>query len=185
MRQHARGGAPARRRQSRRRRLGDCIAVPAGIFRPDVPDHPEPAGDIVEHLGDVFAEPSHVAAAGGTGAGAIVLRLVHDLLTGQVVRQLLALWPYPLAQRQRLVFGGSFADLFSLAGFQLLEPQLELLELPGQPLRGAAELHPPQLGDLELQLLDFQRAQLDGELCRLQFRARRRQFALAGQGKSP
>ena len=33
----------------------------------------------------------------------------------------------PLAQRQRSVFGGSLADLFGLAGFQLLEPQLELL----------------------------------------------------------
>jgi len=57
--------------------------------------------------------------------------------------------------------------------------------LPGQPLRGAAELHPPQLGDLELQLLDFEGAQLDGELCRLQFRGRCCQFTLAGQSKGP
>jgi hypothetical protein len=33
----------------------------------------------------------------------------------------------PPPQRQRSVFGGSLADLFGLAGFQLLEPQLELL----------------------------------------------------------
>jgi hypothetical protein len=84
------------------------------------------------------------------------------------IGKLVALRSCPLAQRQRSVFGGSLADLFGLAGFQLLEPQLELLNLPGQPLRGAAELHPPQLGDLELQLLDFEGPQLNGELCRLQ-----------------
>jgi hypothetical protein len=144
-----------------------------------MPDHPEPPRDVVEHLGDVFAEPGHGAAAGWASAGAVVLRFVHDLLTGQVVRQLLALGLASLADRQWPVFGGGFA------GFQLFEPQLELFDLPGHALRGAAKLHPPQFGDLELQLLDLQGAQLDGELCRLQFRSCVRQFALAGQGKSP
>jgi len=102
---------------------------------------------------------------------------VRDLLT----RQLVALWPCPLAYRQRPVFGVALADVFVLAGFQLIKPQLEL---PGQPLRRAAELHPPQLGDLDLQLLNLEGAQLDGEPCRLQFRGRR-QLTLAGQGKSP
>jgi hypothetical protein len=91
----------------------------------------------------------------------------------------------PLTDRQRPVFGGSLGDLFGFTGFQLLEPQFELLDLPGQPLRGAAELHPPQLGDLEFELLDFQSTQLYGELCRLQLGGRRCQFALAGHGKSP
>jgi hypothetical protein len=80
MGQHAGGGTPARGRQSRGWRLSDCVATPAGIFRPD---YTEAAGDIVEHLGDVFAEPSHVTAAGGTGASAIVLRFVHHLLAGR------------------------------------------------------------------------------------------------------
>jgi hypothetical protein len=185
MRQHAGCGAPARRWQSRPRRLGDRIAIPTGIFRPDMPDHPEPPRDIVEHLSDVFAKPGHGAAAGRAGAGAVVLRFVHDLLPGQVVRQLLALGLASLPDRQRPVFGGGLADRFGLAGFQLLEPQFELFDLPGHALRGATKLHPPQLGDLELQLLDLQGAQLDGEPCRLQLRGRRRQFALAGQGKSP
>ena len=150
-----------------------------------MPDYPEPTGDVVEDLRDVFTEPSHVAAAGGTDAGPVVLRLVRDLLTGQMVRQRLALWPVPLTYRKRPAFGGSLGDLFGLAGFQFLEPQFELFDLPGQPLRGAAKLHPPQLGDLKLELLDFEGAQLDSELCRLQFRGRRRQFTLAGQGKGP
>jgi hypothetical protein len=154
-------------------------------FGRTVPDHSEPARDIVEDLGDVFAEPSHFAAAGWTGAGAVVLWLVHGLLTRQMVRQRLTLWSVPLTDRQRSVFGGSLGDLFGFTGFQLLEPQFELLNLPGQPLRGAAELHPPQLGDLKFELLDFQSAQLNGELCRLQLGCRLRQFALAGQGKSP
>ena len=150
-----------------------------------MPDHPELAGNVVEDLGDVFAKSSHAAAASGTSAGTIVRRFVHDLLTRQMIRQWLALWPGSFADRQRPVFGGSLADFFGFAGFQLLEPQFELLDLPGHPLRRAAELHPPQLGDLELQLLDLQGAQLDGELCRLQLCSRRRQFALAGQRKSP
>src|SRR5580693_9270562 len=132
-----------------------------------MPDHPEPAGDVVEDLRDVFTEPSHVAAAGGTGASPVVLRFVRDLLTGQVVRQRLTLWPVPLTYWKRPAFGGSLGDLFGLAGFQFLEPQLKLFDLPGQPLRGAAELHPPQL-------LDFEGTQLDGELCRRQLSGRRR-----------
>ena len=134
------------------------------------PDHPEPPRDIVEHLGDVFAEPGHGAAAGRASAGAVMLRVVHDLFPGQMVRQLLAPGLASLADRQRLVFAGGLADRGGLAGFQRLEPQLELFDLPGHPLRRAAKLHPP-LGDLELHLLDLQGAQLDGELGRLQFRS--------------
>jgi hypothetical protein len=167
MRQHAGSGPPARCRQGRGRRLGDRIAAPAGIFWPDMPDHLEAAGDVVEDLGDVFAQPGHAAAAIRAGGGPIVRRLVHDLLTRQMVRQWLALWPVAVTDRQRPVFGDSLADVFGFAGFQLLEPQFELLDLPAEPLRGAAELHPPQLGDLEFELLDFQGAQLDGKLCRL------------------
>ena len=85
--------------------------------------------------------------------------------------------------RKRLVFGRGLADLFGFAGFQLLEPQFELLDVPGQSLRRAAELHPPQLGDLEFELLDFQGTQLDGELCCLQLGGRRCQFVLTCEGE--
>src|SRR5947209_18112967 len=76
-----------------RRRLGDRVAAPAGVFRADMADHPEPAGDIVEDFGDVFAKAGHVAAASRTGAGPVVHRFVHDRMARQVVRQGLALWP--------------------------------------------------------------------------------------------
>ena len=88
------------RRQRWSRCLGNRVAAPTGVFRPDVPDHSEPARDIVEDLGDVFAEPSHFAAAGWTDAGAVVLWLVHGLLTRQVVRQWLALWPVAVTDRR-------------------------------------------------------------------------------------
>lgn len=150
-----------------------------------MPDHLKPAGDIVEDLGDVFAEPGHAAAALGAAASAIMLRFVHHLLTRQMVRKRFALWPVCLTDRQRPVFGDRLGDLFGFARFQLLKPQFELLNLLGQPLRGAAKLHPPQFGDLEFELFDFQGAQLDGQLCCLQLRGRRRQFALAGERKGP
>ena len=100
-----------------------------------MPDDPELAGDVVEDLCDVFAQSSHAAAASGTSAGTIVRRFVHDLLTRQMVRQWLALWPVSFTDRQRPVFGGSLTDLFGFAGFQLFEPQFELLDLSDQPLR--------------------------------------------------
>ena len=107
----------------------------------------------LEHLGDVFAKLGHAAAADGADAGPIILRFVHDLLPGQVVRQLLALWLGTFADRQWPVFGDGLTEFFYFAGFQLFEPQLELFDLPGDALRRAAKLHPPQLGDLKLQLL--------------------------------
>ena len=91
---------------------------------------------------------SVVAAASRTGAGPVVHRFVHDRTTRQAVQQGLSLWPVSFPDRKRPVFCCSLADLFGYAGFQLLEPQFELLDLPGQSLRRAAELHPPQLGDL-------------------------------------
>src|SRR5213082_3248247 len=53
-----------------------------------------------------------------------------------MVWQRFALRPVPVTDRQRPVFGGSLGDLFGFTGFQLLEPQFELLDVPGQPLRG-------------------------------------------------
>jgi hypothetical protein len=62
------------------------------------------------------------------------------------------------------------------ARLQLLQLKLELGDLPRDPLRGAAELHPPQLGNLDLVLLDLQRRALHRQLRRLELRARRRQL---------
>src|SRR6202030_1892401 len=113
-----------RGRQGRCWRLGDRVAPPTSVFRPDMPDHLKPTGEIVEHLGDVFTEPSHVAAARRTSATAVVLGFVHDFLARQMIRQRLALRPGALTSRHWSVFGSGLADLFGLAGFQLLKAQL-------------------------------------------------------------
>jgi hypothetical protein len=86
-------------------------------------DYAGPAGDVVEDFSDVFAKPHHVAAAGGTGARAVVLRFMRGLLTGQAARPRLTLWLVPLPYRKRSAFGGGLGDLFGLAGFQFVEPQ--------------------------------------------------------------
>lgn len=86
----------------------------------------------------------------------------------------LALGPGTFADRCRLILGFGAGNVFSLAGLQFLEPEFQLLDLAADPLRRPAKLHSPQLGDLELQLLDLQRLELHRRLCRLQ-------LALTGQ----
>ena len=90
--------------------------------------HPPPP----RHSPPVFAKAGHVAAASRTGAGPVVHRSVHDHTARQVVRQGLSLWPVSFQDRKRPVFCRSLADLFGFADFQLLEPQFELLDVPGQ-----------------------------------------------------
>ena len=89
---------------------------------------------------------------------------MHDRLARQMVRQRparrLAL---ALGQcRRRGLAGSSRRCNRALAGLQLFDRQLELGNLAIQLLRGAAELHPAQLRQLHLQLLDFQRLDLEG-----------------------
>ena len=75
--------------------------------------------------------------------------------------------------------GGPSLDLgraLRLAGFQFLQPQFELLDLPADPLGRAAKPHAAQFGKLELECLDLQRLVLHRD-------PRRLQLALAGQGK--
>ncbi|MEA2767301.1 MAG: hypothetical protein QOD93_263 [Acetobacteraceae bacterium] len=117
------------------------------------------AGHVIQHLGHVLAELGHALAAVGTMAGAIIGRLMHDLLARQMIGQRLALRLGALADRTDR-FGGlsfGFRNGLGLAGFQFLEPQFELLDLPRDPLRRAAKLHAAQLGDLQLELFDLQR----------------------------
>ena len=146
-------------------------------------DHQEVARHIVQHFGDILAEPSHAGTALGAGTGAVILGLVHDLLTRQMFGQRPALGLRALYARGWAVLDRHLGLFLRRAGLQFLELQLQLLDLPGDPLGRPAELHPPQLGDLELQLLDLQGPQLDRELSRLQLRSCRRQLGLTGQRK--
>ena len=158
--------------------LGDRITGGAGIFRPDVADHLEVARHIIQNLGDVLTQFGHALAAVGTLAGAILGWLMHHLLARQMLRQWLALWLGPLADRWRRIGNLSlgFRNDLGLAGFQFLQPQFKLFDLAAAPLRRAAKLHAPQLGNLELELFDLQRFVLNREFRHLQ-------LTLAGQGK--
>ncbi len=176
MRQHGGRGPAARRRHGRSGRLGNCIARTAGKFRPNVPDHLEVPGHIIEHLGHVLPELLHAAATGGTDARIVTGGLMHDLLPGQVIGERFAFRFCPHRARDCGFAGFGAGDILGLAGLQLLQLQFQLLDLARDPLRGAAKLHPTQLGDLKAELLDLQRPHLHGHL-------RGPQFALASQGE--
>jgi hypothetical protein len=60
---------------------------------------------------------------------------MHDLLAWQMTGQRLALRLGPLPDGDHRIGRLGFRDGLGLAGFQLLKPQLELLDLAGDPLR--------------------------------------------------
>jgi hypothetical protein len=174
MRQCGRCGAPAWRRHRRSRSLCDGVARTAGEFRPHVTNDLEVPRHIIQHLGDILTQFGHPAATVRARAGTIAGRLMHNILARQMIRQRLALRLVGVWGRRRRRFRRfGTGDIFRRTGLQVLELELELGDLARDPLRRATELHAAQLSDLEPQLLDFQRLQLDCGLRRLQ-------LALAG-----
>jgi hypothetical protein len=139
-----------------------------------VADDLEVSGHVVEHLGHVLAKLAHAAPARRTGAGTVGGRLMDHLLTRQMIRQRLARRFVAYARGRCGIGGFGLGDVFRFPCLQLLEPQFELGDLMVDPLRRAAELHPPQRGNLELELFDLQ-----GLVLHRQFG--RPQFVLAGQ----
>jgi hypothetical protein len=101
----------------------------------------------------MFAQMPQLAAAVRTGC---VLRRNLPRLARQVRRQ-----QPPRRFRAARPFGrdGRFRrrrrSLLSTARLQLVQAQFELFDLPRQFLGPAPELHPPQLGDQQLQMLDL------------------------------
>src|SRR5947207_4622471 len=118
-----------------------------------MPDHLEPAGHVIERLGDVFADPPQRTAAVWTGAGCGM----KYVLTRQLFRQ--------RASRRLLCFDraldcGCYAwrggrEQLGLIGLQCLDRQLELLGLMRQLLRRTTEFRPAIASELEAQLGDL------------------------------
>ena len=167
----ARARPAALDRQRRHRRLRHALAAPAGEGRPDMPDHLEAAGDVLQHLADVLADLAHRPAAGRAGAGRLVDHLgarqmfgqrPAATLDGRVPRLLLAVGRSDRPGRHRA------------RRLQLLQHQLELLDRPLDLLRRPAELLAAQPGDLDLQLLDLQRLHHEPGPGRCQLRLARR-----------
>ena len=116
-------------------------------------DHFEAGWDLLQDLGDVLTE---FAKPGAATARAHRTRIMHDLLARQMIGQRPAYRLTPLVAR---LIGGTVyrrcrARRFTL--LEILEHQFELLDLGIELLRGASELHAPQLGELGLVLFDPQ-----------------------------
>lgn len=95
----------------------------------EVPRH------IVQHLGHVLAELGHPSAAVRAGAGAIIGRLMDDVLAGQMIGQRIALGFGTFTGRGSTIRSFGAGGVFGRTGFQFLEPELELLDLATDPLR--------------------------------------------------
>jgi hypothetical protein len=130
----------ARCRHRRRRSLGDRVAGLAGVFGPNVPNDLEAAWHVVQHFRHILTELRHAGAAVRADACTVGVRLMHDLLARQMIRQRLALrlradWFWTIIRH-------GCGDCFSLAGLQFFELQFELLDLAADPFRRTAKLHP-------------------------------------------
>ncbi|MBB2984838.1 hypothetical protein FHX58_007734 [Paraburkholderia tropica] len=98
---------------------------------------------------DVFAQRLHQATAlraRPSGFGQVRLDLAR-----QMFRQWPARWLFHCRARRLRDFDGGRA----FVGLKLFETQFELLDLMVQLLRLATELHTAQLGNEQLQVLDF------------------------------
>jgi hypothetical protein len=129
---------------------------------------------VVQYLGHVLAELAHSAATGWTDAGGLTGGLMQHLLPWQVIGEGFAPWLCAHRDRRLGLAGLGVGDILGLAGLQLLQPQLELLDLSGDPLRGLAKLHAAQLGDLKAQFFNLQRLELHRGLRGLELTLARR-----------
>ena len=77
----------ARCRHRRRRSLGDRVAGLAGILGPNVPNDLEAAWHVVQHFRHILTELRHAGAAVRADACTVGVRLMHDLLARQMIRQ--------------------------------------------------------------------------------------------------
>lgn len=116
----------------------------------DRADHFERSGYARELLGNILAESLHRCRI----PGASRLRREFDLIAWQVLRQRLSRGRSTGRCRRRLVPVPSRLGT-ALTGRQVFQLRLEFIDLPGQFLGLAPEVHPPELVDLRLQAFDF------------------------------
>jgi hypothetical protein len=86
MRQHGRCGTAAWRRHRWSRSLRDGVARTAGKLGPHVTNDLEVSRHVIQHLGDVLAQFGHAATTVRAGAGTVARRLMHNILTRQMIR---------------------------------------------------------------------------------------------------
>ena len=113
-------------------------------------DHGEAGWNVLQHLGDIFADLLHRAAALGAGLSRGQVCLGH---TRKMLRQRAALLRRNRFDRKRLTCW--LRHGFCANSFQLFELQFQLLDLSLDLLRPAPELHATQLSDQQQQMLDL------------------------------
>src|ERR1700722_460028 len=89
MRQESWASQAARNRPRGGVGLNDLVAASAGELGPDMPDNLEARRDVLEHLGNIFAESLHCPTTRRAGAALFAWRLVDHVLARQVRGQ----WP--------------------------------------------------------------------------------------------
>jgi hypothetical protein len=152
-RQQARTGEAARCDMERRRRLGDCFALPAGKPFANRLDHLPLAGDDLERLRHVFAKLRQFrrAAARAVGWG-----YHHDPLARQIFRERLPDRPLALkgfdGGRGRSAFRRKF--ILGRVGLRILQLHLQLVDEPLLAFRARAIERATQLFDLQPQPRD-------------------------------
>ena len=117
-------------------------------------DHAQAAWYPFELLGNVLTQGAQSTAAGGAS---FAWRRVHFLVSRQVIWQ-------GTAHRffaRRLIGRWHLARRFTLVSLQVLQLQFQLFDLLVELLRLAAELHAPQFGDLQLEMLDLDVARVE------------------------
>ena len=153
MRQQSRSGHAALDRTARRFGLHDPFAARAGQLRSNLTDHFESRRHVLQNFRNVFAQRFQLAAAVRTSG---LLRQIRSALraAGAPAATSVLVSPRVCNGRNPCRCVRSRCVL-RLRRLQLVQPQLQLLDLTIQLLRLAPELHPPQLGDQQLQMLDL------------------------------
>ena len=133
-----------------RGRFHHAVAAVAGELRPHMANNLEAVGDVLQLLGDIFAELAQLAAAVGT---AVARNAVCHDFAREMLRQRLA-----PGSRLRFPSRGHAIDSrfhLSLRGLQFFEMEFELFELKNHLLALDAEHPALQLLDDQLQMFDL------------------------------
>ena len=135
-------------RSARGRHLHDPVTAAAGQLGPHVANHLEARRHVLQNFGHVIAQMTKFAAT----AWALRIGSMDVDFTGQMLGQWLAAYGCTWAR-----LGWWWRGQCGLADLQLFERQLQLVEHAIELLGTPTELHAPQLGDHQFQVLDFPR----------------------------
>jgi hypothetical protein len=141
-------GLAALDRQARRRRLHRGIAGFAGVAGPDMADHPERGGHVLQHLADVLAALAQLAAA---AVRADRFGLVAHLLARQVRRRRLARGTRGGLRR---LSGETCRRRLGQGRLAIFERELQLLDRPVELLGRGAEPRSLQRRELGPEAVD-------------------------------